>query len=125
MTGIRSNEMTMTMTMSIFYSTIDIQIEIIMYNSLENQIINWSGDYYPVIAMLAYPCIIIHRFRIRRIDTMQLLQLPSLPYLLTLASLSTVLGLEGLTHNATVTATLSTIFGSLTTIVDIAFTILV
>ncbi len=38
--------MTMTMTMTIFYSTIDIQIEIIMYNSLENQIINWSGDYY-------------------------------------------------------------------------------
>ncbi len=30
----------------IFYSTIDIQIEIIMYNSLENQVINWSGDYY-------------------------------------------------------------------------------
>ncbi len=30
----------------LFYSTIDIQIEIIMYNSLENQIINWSGDYY-------------------------------------------------------------------------------
>ncbi len=24
----------------------NIQIEIIMYNSLENQIINWSGDYY-------------------------------------------------------------------------------
>ncbi len=23
-----------------------IQSEIIMYNSLENQIINWSGDYY-------------------------------------------------------------------------------
>ncbi len=38
--------MTMTMTMTIFYSTIDIQIEIIMYNSLENQIINWYGDYY-------------------------------------------------------------------------------
>ncbi len=38
--------MTMTMTMTIFYLTIDIQIEIIMYNSLENQIINWSGDYY-------------------------------------------------------------------------------
>ncbi len=38
--------MTMTMTMTIFYSTIDIQIEIIMYYSLENQIINWSGDYY-------------------------------------------------------------------------------
>ncbi len=37
--------MTMTMIMTIFYSTIDIQIEIIMYNSLENQIINWSGDY--------------------------------------------------------------------------------
>ncbi len=37
---------TMTMTMTIFYSTIDIQIEIIMYNGLENQIINWSGDYY-------------------------------------------------------------------------------
>ncbi len=36
----------MTMTMTIFYSTIDMQIEIIMYNSLENQIINWSGDYY-------------------------------------------------------------------------------
>ncbi len=36
----------MTMTMTIFYSTIDIQIEIIMYNGLENQIINWSGDYY-------------------------------------------------------------------------------
>ncbi len=35
----------MTMTMTIFYLTIDIQIEIIMYNSLENQIINWSGDY--------------------------------------------------------------------------------
>ncbi len=34
------------LTMTIFYSTIDIQIEIIMYNSLENQIINWSGDYY-------------------------------------------------------------------------------
>ncbi len=34
------------MTMTIFYSTIDIQIEIIMYNSLENQIINLSGDYY-------------------------------------------------------------------------------
>ncbi len=27
-------------------SIIDIQIEIIIYNSLENQIINWSGDYY-------------------------------------------------------------------------------
>ncbi len=40
------NDATMTMTMTIFYSTIDIQIEIIMYNSLENQIINWSGDYY-------------------------------------------------------------------------------
>ncbi len=38
--------MTMTMTMTIFYSIIDIQIEIIMYNSLENPIINWSGDYY-------------------------------------------------------------------------------
>ncbi len=38
--------MTMTMTMTIFYSTIDIQIEKIMYNSLENQIINWFGDYY-------------------------------------------------------------------------------
>ncbi len=38
--------MTMTMTMTIFYSTIDIQIEIIMYNSLDNQIINWSGGYY-------------------------------------------------------------------------------
>ncbi len=39
--------MTMTMvTMTIFYSTIDIQIEIIIYNSLEDQIINWSGDYY-------------------------------------------------------------------------------
>ncbi len=38
--------MTMTMTITIFYLTIDIQIEIIMYNSLENQIINWSGDYY-------------------------------------------------------------------------------
>ncbi len=37
---------TMTMTMTIFYSTIDIQIEILIYNSLENQIINWSGDYY-------------------------------------------------------------------------------
>ncbi len=24
----------------------NIQIEIIMYNSLENQIIDWSGDYY-------------------------------------------------------------------------------
>ncbi len=36
----------MTMTMTIFYSIIDIQIETIMYNSLENQIINWSGDYY-------------------------------------------------------------------------------
>ncbi len=24
----------------------NIQIEIIVYNSLENQIINWSGDYY-------------------------------------------------------------------------------
>ncbi len=36
----------MTMTMTIFYSTIDIQIEITMYNSLENQIINWSGNYY-------------------------------------------------------------------------------
>ncbi len=36
----------MTMTMTIFYLTIDIQIEIIMYNSLENQIINLSGDYY-------------------------------------------------------------------------------
>ncbi len=24
----------------------NIQNEIIMYNSLENQIINWSGDYY-------------------------------------------------------------------------------
>ncbi len=24
----------------------NIQIEIIMYNSLQNQIINWSGDYY-------------------------------------------------------------------------------
>ncbi len=36
----------MTMTMTIFYSTVYIQIEIIMYNSLENQIINWSGDYY-------------------------------------------------------------------------------
>ncbi len=32
------------MPMTIFYSTIDIQIEIIMYNSLENQIINWSGE---------------------------------------------------------------------------------
>ncbi len=38
--------MTMTMTMTILYSSIDIQIEIIIYNSLENQIINWSGDYY-------------------------------------------------------------------------------
>ncbi len=38
--------MTMTMPMTIFYSTIDIQIEIIMYNSLENQVINWSEDYY-------------------------------------------------------------------------------
>ncbi len=38
--------MTMTMTMTIFYSTIDIQIEIIIYNSLENQIISWYGDYY-------------------------------------------------------------------------------
>ncbi len=37
--------MTMTMTMTIFYSTIDIKIEVITYNSLENQIINWSGDY--------------------------------------------------------------------------------
>ncbi len=37
---------TMTMTMTIFYSTKGIHIEIIMYNSLENQIINWSGDYY-------------------------------------------------------------------------------
>ncbi len=36
----------LTMTMTIFYSTIDIQIKIIIYNSLENQIINWSGDYY-------------------------------------------------------------------------------
>ncbi len=36
----------MTMTMTIVYLTIDIQIEIIMYNSLENQIINWPGDYY-------------------------------------------------------------------------------
>ncbi len=36
----------MTMTMTIFYLTIDIQIEIIIYNSLENQIIDWSGDYY-------------------------------------------------------------------------------
>ncbi len=35
-----ANFVTMTMTMTIFYSTIDIQIEIIMYNSLENQIIN-------------------------------------------------------------------------------------
>ncbi len=34
------------MTMTIFYSTIDIQIEIIMYNSYENQVINWSGDYF-------------------------------------------------------------------------------
>ncbi len=24
----------------------NIQIEIIMYNSLDNQIIDWSGDYY-------------------------------------------------------------------------------
>ncbi len=24
----------------------NVQIEIIIYNSLENQIINWSGDYY-------------------------------------------------------------------------------
>ncbi len=24
----------------------NIQIEIVMYNSLENQIIDWSGDYY-------------------------------------------------------------------------------
>ncbi len=39
-------QMTMTITMTILYSTIDIQIEIIMYNSLENQIINSSGDYY-------------------------------------------------------------------------------
>ncbi len=38
--------MAMTMTMTVFYSTIDIQIEIIMYNSLENQIMNWCGDYY-------------------------------------------------------------------------------
>ncbi len=38
--------MTMTMTMTIFYSTIHIQIEIIMYNDLENLIIDWSGDYY-------------------------------------------------------------------------------
>ncbi len=38
--------MIITMTMTIFYSTIDIQTEIIMYNSLENQIINWSGDHY-------------------------------------------------------------------------------
>ncbi len=30
--------MTMTMTLTIFYSTIDIHIEIIMYNSLEKQI---------------------------------------------------------------------------------------
>ncbi len=36
----------MTMTMTIFYLTIEIQIEIIIYNSLENQIINWSGNYY-------------------------------------------------------------------------------
>ncbi len=34
------------MAMTIFYSTIDIQIEIIIYNTLENQIINWFGDYY-------------------------------------------------------------------------------
>ncbi len=38
--------MTITMTMTILYSTIDVQIEIIMYNSLKNLIINWSGDYY-------------------------------------------------------------------------------
>ncbi len=40
------NIMTMKMTMTIFYSTIDIQIEIIKYNSLENLIINWSGDHH-------------------------------------------------------------------------------
>ncbi len=28
----------------LFYQ--NVQIEIIIYNSLENQIINWSGDYY-------------------------------------------------------------------------------
>ncbi len=38
--------LTMTMAMTIFYSTIDIQIEKRMYKSLENQIINWSGGYY-------------------------------------------------------------------------------
>ncbi len=38
--------MTMTMIMKNIYSTIDIQIEKAMYISLENQIINWSGDYY-------------------------------------------------------------------------------
>ncbi len=37
---------TIIWSMTIFYSTIDIQIEIIIYNSLENQIINWSRDYY-------------------------------------------------------------------------------
>ncbi len=44
--GILVHVQQMTMTMTILYSTIDIQIEIIMYNSLENQITNWSGDYY-------------------------------------------------------------------------------
>ncbi len=43
---LKEHEYFMTMTMTIFYSTIDIQIEIIMYNSLENQIKNWSGDHY-------------------------------------------------------------------------------
>ncbi len=42
----RDLKIKMTMTMTIIYLTIDIQIEIIMYNSLENQIINWSGDHY-------------------------------------------------------------------------------
>ncbi len=35
----------MTMTMAIVFDH-NIQIEIIMYNSLENQIIDWSGDYH-------------------------------------------------------------------------------
>ncbi len=33
----------MTMIILFYYN---VQIEIIIYNSLENPIINWSGDYY-------------------------------------------------------------------------------
>ncbi len=39
-------EMTMKITMTNMLFDHNIQIEIIMYNSLENQIIDWSGDYY-------------------------------------------------------------------------------